>query len=68
MDSTTLLLGLLFGSLGTGYILYARNAGKILPAAAGAMLLVLPYVLTTTWLMSLICTAAAIVPWIWRDL
>jgi len=68
MDVTWLMLSMLFGALGTGYIIYAKNVGRFLPAIAGVGLLVLPYLLESAWVMTLVCTVIACVPWFFRDL
>jgi len=35
MDTTTLLLGILFGAVGLGYVAYAKNVAQPIPAIAG---------------------------------
>ncbi len=68
MDMTWLMLSMLFGALGTGYIIFARNAGRLLPALSGIGLLVLPYFFASTWVMTLVCLAVSAVPFVWREL
>ncbi len=67
MDATWLMLSMLFGAIGTGYIIFARNAGRLLPAIAGVGLLVLPYFFESPWTMTLVCGALTVAPWVWRE-
>jgi len=43
MDATTLFLGLLLGSVGTGYFIYGKKQKKSLVLIDGIILSVLPY-------------------------
>jgi len=45
MDSTALLLGLLFSSIGFGYFLYGRKQSMIATKYTGITLMVMPYFL-----------------------
>jgi hypothetical protein len=67
MDTTNLLLSLLFGTVGFGYIMFARKAGLMLPAAAGVVLMVVPYFFTSNWMMSLVCLLVMAAPFFIRD-
>jgi len=67
LDSTNLLLSLLFGSIGMGMVMYSRKAGKLAPAAAGVMLMVFPYFIGSVALMVVIGLMLTAVPFIFRD-
>ena len=67
MDSTTLLLSMLFGSIGVGYVMYAKNAAKWVPAAAGAGLIVLPYVISGAAGMVVVCLLLMALPFVIRE-
>jgi hypothetical protein len=67
MDTTNLLLSLLFGTVGFGYIMFARKAGLMMPAAAGVILMVVPYFFTSNWMMSLVCVLVMASPFFVRD-
>ena len=68
MDATSLMLSMVFGCVGMGYLMFARKAGRIAPAVAGVALMVVPYFISNVLLMVLACLALASVPFILRDL
>ncbi len=43
MDAGTIILSIIFGAVGTGYIVYGRKQQKGLPLLVGVALLVFPY-------------------------
>ena len=67
MDSTTLLLSMLFGSIGVGYVMYAKNAAKWVPAAAGVGLLVLPYLISSVAALVIVCLLLMALPFVIRE-
>ena len=68
MDTTLLMLSLLFGSLGFGFFLYGKNTGRMVPLGAGAGLMVLPYALPTVTSMLVVCGIVSALPYFLRDL
>ncbi len=42
MDESTLLWGLLFGSIGVGYFVYGRKQRKLMPFVSGVGLILTP--------------------------
>lgn len=67
-DATTLMLSMLFGTIGFGFVAYARKAGLIIPAVAGVGLMVLPYFISNAIFMSLVCCALIALPFVYRDI
>ena len=67
MSGTGLMLSILFGVIGTGFVMYARRAGVIVPAIAGVGLMILPYFLTNVLLMTVVCVALVALPFVYRD-
>jgi hypothetical protein len=67
MDTTNLLLSLLFGTIGFGYIMFARKAGLMIPAAAGVVLTVIPYFFASNWMMTFVCLLVMVSPFVVRD-
>ncbi|MCZ6617937.1 MAG: hypothetical protein O7E57_07365 [Gammaproteobacteria bacterium] len=54
MDGSTLLWGLLFGSVGLGYLVYGRKQRKLMPFVAGLGLILVPlFVHAVGWLLVL---------------
>lgn len=68
MTASYLMLSMLFGTFGLGFVIYAKKAGKLLPAIAGAALMVVPYFLTNIALMVIVCAALTAFPFIFREL
>lgn len=64
---TLLLLALLFGSIGMGFVVYARKAGEFLPAIIGIALMVVPYFISRAWLSIIVCCALTALPFLLRD-
>jgi phosphate/sulfate permease len=67
MDPTSLLLSLLFGSIGVGYVMYARKMGEWKPAAAGFGLLVVPYLISGVVALVVACVLLMALPFLFRE-
>jgi len=67
MDTTTLLLGMLFGAVGLGYVVYAKNVAQPVPAIAGVGLMVVPYFISNVLLLVIVCAALMAAPYALRD-
>ena len=54
MNTTQLLLGLIFSFIGLGYFLYGKKKKKMVPLVCGLLLMVYSYFIDTTlWLSAL---------------
>ena len=62
MDSTSLIIGVLFGSIGVGYFVYGRKQQRHAALLAGALLCIFPYFVAGVWLPILIGLALMTVP------
>lgn len=51
MDGNVLFWGMLFGSLGLGYLSYGKRQKRVVPFACGLALIVFPYFITSLWLL-----------------
>ena len=67
IDSTNLLLSLLFGSIGLGLFMYGKKAGRMVPLGAGLALMVVPYCIPNAIAMSVVCAVITAVPWLLRN-
>jgi hypothetical protein len=54
LNASTLLWGVLFGSIGLGFFIYGRKQGAIVPLACGLALMAFPYLVSGTVLMILV--------------
>lgn len=60
----TLFLGLIFGAIGTGYLVYAKRQYSARFAIAGALLTVFPYFVSNVFATILIGAAIAAAPFL----
>ena len=67
MDTTNLMLSLLFGTCGVGFITYGKKAGQLVPMAVGLTLLICPYFITSSLVMMIVCGALMSVPFVLRQ-
>lgn len=68
MDNTaTLLSGLLFGSIGVGYLLYGKKQQRQAALFCGIALIVYPYFIGDPWLLWAIGIALMAVPKVWKS-
>ena len=67
MDSGTLMASLLFGMIGMGMFMYGKKASRVVPLAAGAGLMVLPYFITHLVVMIVVCGVLTAAPWLFRN-
>ncbi len=65
-SSATLLWGVLFGSIGTGYFIYGKKQGRMVPLVCGIGLAVFPYFVSNPYLLALVGTAIAVIPYFLR--
>lgn len=64
MHTASLLLSLVFSSVGVGYFMYGRRQESILPLACGAALCVYPFFVSRVLWMVLIGVALMVVPFL----
>lgn len=51
MDTSSLLWGLVLGSVGLGYLIYGRKQGAVVPLIVGLALIIYPYFVSNTFLL-----------------
>lgn len=66
MDGTELLWGLLFGSIGLGYVLYGRRQSKPVPFLCGLALMGFPYLVESKLALVLIGGSLSAIPYFVR--
>jgi hypothetical protein len=68
MDSSaSLLSGLLFASIGTGYLLYGKKQQRQAAFYSGIALIGYPYFISQPWLLWAVGAALMAVPWLWKN-
>lgn len=68
MDATSLMLGMLFGTIGFGFLLYGRKASLIVPIGVGLLLMICPYFIPNVPALVIVCLLLMAVPFSFRDL
>ncbi|GGY18474.1 hypothetical protein GCM10008098_08090 [Rhodanobacter panaciterrae] len=66
MNASTLLWGVLFGSIGFGFLLYGKKQRAIVPLVCGLALMVFPYFVSRTGLLIVIGIALMAIPYFVR--
>lgn len=67
MDTTNLMLSLLFGSCGMGFMTYGKKAGRLVPMGVGLVLMVCPYFIASTLVMMIVCGGLMSVPFVLKE-
>ena len=66
MNTTLLLLGVLFGSVGLGYFLYGKKQRAVVPLVCGLALMVVPYFISSTALLVMVGAVLSGIPYFVR--
>ncbi|PFG08228.1 MULTISPECIES: hypothetical protein [unclassified Marinobacter] len=62
MDTTHLILGLIFSSIGIGYFIYGRKQSNIVTRYCGIALVLYPYLVTDTFALVAVGVGLMLVP------
>ncbi len=62
----TIMLGIVFGSLGAGYFIYGKKQDDWITLITGIVLCIFPYFFANIWLLLVVGSALAAVPFIAR--
>lgn len=63
-NPSTIMWGVLFGSIGLGFFVYGKKQKVIMPMVCGAGLMGIPYFITNLWIMVLICLVLLVLPFV----
>ena len=67
MDTTTLMVSLLFGALGMGYFMFGKKERRMVPLFAGVLLMVVPYFIANVIVLVISCVLLTAVPFVVRE-
>jgi hypothetical protein len=67
MDTTLLMLSVLFGLVGTGFFMYGKQAGHFVAIGVGVALMVCPYFIPNATALLIVCLALTAVPFFVRE-
>ncbi|MCY6412144.1 amino acid transport protein [Acinetobacter sp. VNH17] len=66
MNATQLFLGVIFSSIGLGYFMYGKKQKMTIPLACGLILMIYPYFIESTTLLSVIGVILSLLPYFLR--
>lgn len=66
MDTSSLMWGLIFGSVGLAFFTYGRRQRAVVPLVCGVVLMVFPYFVSNTILLVALGAALVAVPYFVR--
>ncbi len=66
MDSTVLILEMLFGAIGLGFTSYGRKQKAVIPLITGISLFIFPYFVSNLYLLIIIGLALIALPYFVR--
>ena len=66
MDTSSLLWGLLFGSIGLAFFVYGRRQKMVVPLVCGVALMIFPYFVSNTMLLVILGLALMAIPYFVR--
>lgn len=59
-----LVLGLVFGTIGFGFLMYGRKQHAMVPVVCGLLLMIVPYFISDALLLLGVCAALSVVPFV----
>jgi len=66
MDTSSILWGFLFGSVGLGFFVYGKKQSAVVPLVCGLVLMIFPYFISNTILLVAIGAALIVLPYFVR--
>ena len=66
MSTSSLLWGLLFGSIGLGFVIYGRKQRAVVPLLCGLGLMVFPYFVSNSILLVVMGVMLMAIPYFFR--
>jgi hypothetical protein len=66
MNTSVLLWGLLFSSIGLGFFLYGKKQRAVVPLVCGIVLMIYPYFIANVTVLIVIGVVLAAVPYFFR--
>ena len=66
MDTSSLLLSILFGSIGLGYFVYGKKQKLVVPLVCGLALMIFPYFIANAIVLVAVGVALAALPYFVR--
>jgi hypothetical protein len=62
MNASTLIWGVIFGSIGLGFLVYGKKQKAIIPLLSGIGLIVFPYFISNLYILLILCIVFVALP------
>lgn len=66
MSTSSLFFGMLFGSVGLGFVVYGKKRGAVVPLVCGLVLMVFPYFVSNTVALVATGVVLSVIPFLIR--
>ena len=66
MNASTLILGVIFGSIGLGFFVYGKRQKAIIPLLCGIGLIVFPYFISNLFILNILAFILIAIPFFIR--
>jgi hypothetical protein len=66
LETSSLLWGLLFGSIGLGFFIYGKRQKTVMPLICGLVLMIFPYFVSNTILLVILGVVLMSLPYFFR--
>lgn len=63
---STLILGLLFSSIGLGFFIYGKRQNALVPLLCGTLLMIVPYFIGNAWVLLAVGAGLTVTPYFAR--
>ena len=67
INPNSLLVGMIAGAVGVGYLAYGKKQSRLTPAICGVLLMVYPYFTDNIWVLLFVGVALVVAPFIVKE-
>jgi hypothetical protein len=67
MDTSTLMISFLFGTIGMGMFTYGYKMGRMVPLGAGVAMMLVTYLIPNVMILLIVCCVLSAAPWVLRE-
>jgi hypothetical protein len=66
-DTTSLMVSMLFGTVGLGFLVFGKKSGQAIPMCVGVALMIFPYFIPNIAILLTVCILLTAVPFVVRN-
>lgn len=64
METSTIIIGFVAGTIGFGYFVYGKKQSRVVPMISGAGLMFIPYLVEDWLILLLVCVVLLLLPFV----